>query len=58
MKITKITVKPVSAELKEPFRISLGLITHSVSAVTTVETDEGLTGYGEGSPALNVCLAA
>jgi L-alanine-DL-glutamate epimerase-like enolase superfamily enzyme len=54
MKITKITVKPVSAELKEPFRISLGLITHSVSAVTTVETDEGLTGYGEGSPGIFV----
>jgi L-alanine-DL-glutamate epimerase-like enolase superfamily enzyme len=54
MKITKITVKPVSAELKEPFRISLGLITHSVSAVTAIETDEGLTGYGEGSPGIFV----
>jgi L-alanine-DL-glutamate epimerase-like enolase superfamily enzyme len=54
MKITKITVKPVSAELKEPFRISLGLITHSVSAVVAIETDEGLTGYGEGSPGILV----
>jgi L-alanine-DL-glutamate epimerase-like enolase superfamily enzyme len=54
MRITKITVKPVSVELKEPFRISLGLITHSVSAVVGVETDEGLTGYGEGSPGILV----
>jgi L-alanine-DL-glutamate epimerase-like enolase superfamily enzyme len=54
MKITKITVKPVSVELKEPFRISLGLITHSVSAVVAIETDEGLTGYGEGSPGILV----
>jgi L-alanine-DL-glutamate epimerase-like enolase superfamily enzyme len=54
MKISKISVKPVSAELKEPFRISLGYITHSVSAVTTIETDEGLVGYGEGSPGILV----
>jgi L-alanine-DL-glutamate epimerase-like enolase superfamily enzyme len=54
MKITKISVKPVSAELREPFRISLGLITHTVSALTTIETDEGLTGYGEGSPGILV----
>ncbi|AEF85421.1 mandelate racemase/muconate lactonizing enzyme family protein [Treponema primitia ZAS-2] len=52
MKITKINVKPVSVALQEPLRISLGLITHSISAVTSIETDEGLTGYGEGSPGI------
>jgi L-alanine-DL-glutamate epimerase-like enolase superfamily enzyme len=52
MKITKITVSPISAALKEPFRISLGLITHTVSALTAIETDEGITGYGEGSSAI------
>lgn len=52
MKITKININKTRTPLKEPFRISLGLITHSVSAVVEVETDEGLTGYGEGSPGI------
>lgn len=38
--------------LIEPFRISLGVITHSRSAIVSVETDEGLVGYGEGAPAI------
>lgn len=32
--------------------ISLGVITHSRSAIVSVETDEGLVGYGEGAPAI------
>jgi L-alanine-DL-glutamate epimerase-like enolase superfamily enzyme len=54
MKITNIRVNPISLELTEPLRISLGLITHTAIVVTTVETDEGLTGYGEGAPAVFV----
>ena len=49
MKITGIKVKQVEVPLIEPFRISLGVITHSRSAVVAVETDEGLVGYGEGA---------
>ena len=47
MKITGIKVRQVEVPLKEPFRISLGVITHSRSAIVSVETDEGLVGYGE-----------
>ena len=36
--------------LVRPFRISLGVITHAVSCLVEIETDEGITGYGEGSP--------
>ena len=50
MKITGIKVRQVEVPLIEPFRISLGVITHSRSAIVSVETDEGLVGYGEGAP--------
>ncbi len=50
MKITGINVKTVKVPLKEPFHISLGTITHAISAVVKVETDEGFSGYGEGAP--------
>ena len=48
MKITGIKVRQVEVPLVEPFRISLGVITHSRSVIVSVETDEGLVGYGEG----------
>ena len=50
MKITDVRVKKVRVPLAEPFHISLGVITHAVSAVVAIETDEGLTGFGEGAP--------
>ena len=49
MKITDIKVQAVEVPLKEPFRISLGVITHAKSAIVTVETDEDVVGYGEGA---------
>lgn len=44
MKITGIKVRQVEVPLKEPFRISLGVITHSRSAIVSVETDEVIVG--------------
>ncbi|MCI1966434.1 MAG: dipeptide epimerase [Oscillospiraceae bacterium] len=52
MKITDIKVQTMEVPLLEPFRISLGVITHAKSAVVSVETDEGKVGYGEGSPGI------
>lgn len=52
MKITKIKVMPKAVKLKEPITISLGTIDHSISAIVKIETDEGLIGYGEGSPGI------
>lgn len=52
MKITGIKVDHTDVPLIEPFRIALGVITHSRSAIVTIETDEGLVGYGEGAPAI------
>lgn len=54
MKLTNITVTRVKVPLTEPFRISLGTITHAESAVVRLDTDEGLSGYGEGAPGVFV----
>ena len=50
MKITDIKTHIMQVPLVRPFRISLGVITHAVSCLVEMETDAGITGYGEGSP--------
>ena len=50
MIITEIRTYKMQVPLVRPFRIALGLITHAVSCLVEIETDEGITGYGEGSP--------
>ncbi len=50
MKITDIKTYRMQVPLVRPFRIALGLITHAVSCLVEIETDDGITGYGEGSP--------
>lgn len=54
MRITKVKVKVIETPLKEPFRIALGTITMSRTSFVEIETDEGITGYGEGAPAVLV----
>lgn len=48
--ITNLTVRPVDLSLKEPFEISLGTQHEASNLLVTVETESGVTGYGEGSP--------
>ena len=48
MKIKAITAKKVSVPLKEPFTMSIGVINSYEAVLVRVETDEGITGYGEG----------
>ena len=50
MKITDIKIHALQVPLAKPLHISLGIITDAVSALVVMETDEGITGYGEGSP--------
>lgn len=54
MKITSITVNPYEIKLHEPFIISLGKMTHARNIGVKIETDEGLTGFGECSPFLTI----
>jgi len=48
--ITDLSVRPLDLALKEPFEISLGTQHAASNLLVTVETANGVTGYGEGSP--------
>ncbi len=50
MLITRITLYGFDIPLKAPVSISLGTIDHARNILLTLETDTGLTGWGEGSP--------
>lgn len=50
MKITDVQFKKFYIELNEPFKVAFAEITHSVSIILKIETDEGFTGYGEAAP--------
>ncbi len=52
MKITDVKVSEVEIPLKQPFRISLGVIDVARIALVEIQTDEGISGYGEGATAL------
>lgn len=40
--------------LKEPFKISLGILTHAENVIVKINTNNGLTGYGECSPFMTI----
>ncbi|WZE72293.1 mandelate racemase/muconate lactonizing enzyme family protein [Macrococcus sp. CCM 2573] len=50
MKITKITGYQIELPLKEPFVINYASYPHMPAFILAIETDEGITGYGEAVP--------
>lgn len=48
MKITAIHLYAIQLPLNEPFVISYNSYYHMPSVIVKIETDEGITGYGEG----------
>jgi L-alanine-DL-glutamate epimerase-like enolase superfamily enzyme len=54
MKISNIETFPVALELKQPFTIANASFTHMYYVMTKIDTDDGVTGYGESSPAWEV----
>lgn len=50
MRITGVEVIPVQLPLVEPLIISYGVFPNVESALVRVETDAGVTGWGEGTP--------
>ncbi|MCW3092404.1 MAG: dipeptide epimerase [Ferruginibacter sp.] len=40
--------------LKEPFKISLGILTHAENVIVKINTEKGITGYGECSPFMTI----
>ena len=41
MKITDVKMEKFSIELSEPFNVAFAQITHTVSIIVKIETDEG-----------------
>ncbi|WP_255169678.1 dipeptide epimerase [Natrononativus amylolyticus] len=52
--ITRVTVEPLDLALHHPFEIALGTQTSASNVLVTVETDAGITGYGEAAPTPHV----
>lgn len=50
MKITNITFKKMSFSFDEPFHIAFAVIDGYDTFVLKIDTDEGITGYGEAAP--------
>lgn len=50
MNITQITLYRFDIPLKAPISISLGTIEHARNILVEIQTSEGVTGWGEGSP--------
>ncbi|GAB2559529.1 mandelate racemase/muconate lactonizing enzyme family protein [Spirosoma areae] len=50
MKITRINLYRYDIPLKAPIAISLGTIDHARNILVEMQTDDGITGWGEGSP--------
>lgn len=48
--IKSIEIYKSAIQLKEPFKISLGILTHAENVLVKINTSKGLTGYGECSP--------
>jgi L-alanine-DL-glutamate epimerase-like enolase superfamily enzyme len=50
MKIARVNIYRYDIPLKAPIAISLGTIDHARNLLIEVQTSEGITGWGEGSP--------
>lgn len=50
MRITKIKVEKLKLQLLKPAKVAFGVIEHYETMLLKIDTDEGLVGYGEGSP--------
>ena len=54
LSIKEIEIFKSPIKLKEPFKISLGILTHAENVIIKINTDEGLTGWGECSPFMTI----
>jgi L-alanine-DL-glutamate epimerase-like enolase superfamily enzyme len=54
LKITGMFIEPINTELDEPFHISLGVMTHLDNALVTIVLENGIEGYGEAAPIIQI----
>src|SRR6187431_1017031 len=52
--IESIEIFKSPIRLKEPFKISLGTLTHAENVIVKINTNVGITGYGECSPFMSI----
>lgn len=52
--ITSVEIYQSPIRLKEPFKISLGTLTHAENVIVKINTSNGLTGFGECSPFMTI----
>lgn len=52
--IKSIEIYQSRIALKEPFKISLGTLTHAENVIVVIRTNVGITGYGECSPFMTI----
>jgi L-alanine-DL-glutamate epimerase-like enolase superfamily enzyme len=52
--IESIEIFKSQIRLKEPFKISLGILTHAENVIIKINTNHGITGYGECSPFMTI----
>jgi L-Ala-D/L-Glu epimerase len=52
--IQSIEIYKSPIRLKAPFKISLGILTHAENVIVKINTNKGLTGYGECSPFMTI----
>jgi len=54
IKITGMFIEPINTELDEPFHIALGVMTHLDNALVTIILENGIEGYGEAAPIIQI----
>jgi len=52
--IESIEIFKSPIRLTQPFKISLGILTHAENVIVRINTNQGLTGYGECSPFMTI----
>ena len=54
LSVSSVEIYKSPIQLKEPFIISLGILTHAENVVIKIITKEGIIGYGECSPFMSI----
>jgi L-alanine-DL-glutamate epimerase-like enolase superfamily enzyme len=53
-RISRMFVEPINIEMEEPFPIALGVMTHLDNAFVRIVLENGIEGYGEAAPILQI----
>lgn len=54
MRIVEVTAKPITLPMTQPFKIALGTSYEYEGVIVRIDTNVGITGYGEASPSARI----